>query len=203
MLKARHNPFSNDRIEAQIEFDPAWCGTSWEEILQRWETLNDRAAIVGPHGSGKTFFLRAFEKRLDKPVARFFLNDEKPAMNSADWLRLRRSVDRGAVIFLDGAERLGGRRWRQFIHTVGGHGRALLTQHRKARWPALVETRSSPKLLAHLIDQLSGKHVDTVDIEALFNRHRGNLREALWDCYDLAAKEDKKTVKRNLAQFSD
>ena len=49
MTRARDNPFANDRIEREIEFDPKWCSTSWPKIFEHWEKLAHRAAIVGPY----------------------------------------------------------------------------------------------------------------------------------------------------------
>jgi len=186
MTKARENPFAIDRIEREIEFDPKWCGTSWPEIFERWQKLDHRAAIVGAHGSGKTFFLRAFQQRLNQPVAAFFLNDENPSLSDADWQRLQSATDADSVIFLDGAEQLDWTTWRKFQRKVSRR-KVLVTRHRKARWPTLLNTSASPKLLAHLIKKLSSETRSATETATLLSRHKGNLREALWECYDHAA----------------
>ncbi len=189
MTRARDNPFANDRIEREIEFDPQWCGTNWPEIFDRWQKLNHRAAIVGPHGSGKTFFLRAFEKRLDRPTAHFFLNDERPSLSPEDWQRLQIASDAGSVIFLDGAERLGWTNWRKFRRMVSQQ-KVISTQHRQARWPMLLNTSASPDLLAYLVKALSSENLSNSETAALLSRHKGNLREALWECYDRVGNEE-------------
>jgi hypothetical protein len=187
-VKARDNPFATDRIERLLEFEPRWAGASWDSIFDDWNALDRRAAIVGPHGSGKTTFLRAFESRLNtrgEAVTRYFLNDRCPTLTSDDWHHLESRPGDGGVIFLDGAERLGWSAWRRFAKLVAASS-VLVTQHRQSRWPTLLQMQSSPALLAHLIDKAAGASFTADEVEHLYDRHGGNLREALWECYDRA-----------------
>jgi len=198
MTKARNNPFAGDRIEREIEFDPAWCGTTWSQILERWRHLEHRAAIVGPHGSGKTFFLRAFGQRIDSPVERFFLNEETPTLSTEDWQRLHDAIAAGSTILLDGSEQLSWTARRKFQHLTRQQ-RVIVTRHRQAHWPTLLKTTSSPELLIHLIEKLSSERLSVSGAKQLLSRHKGNVREALWECYDRAGNENE--ARRRIVHF--
>ena len=199
-MKARKNPFAIDRIEALLHFEPEWCGTNWQGLLDRWRKLDYRAAIVGPHGSGKSTLLRTLETQLssDTTVHQWFLNDRKPELDPQEWQRLESTAEKNTVILLDGAEQLSRRSWQRFQKTIDESSaplRALVTQHRASRfrWPTLLSTRPTPALLTHLIGKLAPDFRQTLtdsQIASLFTRHRGNLREALWQCYDLCSAND-------------
>jgi MoxR-like ATPase len=197
-MKAHDNPFAMERIEALLEFEPEWYGTNWPDLLQHWQQLDYRAAIVGPHGSGKTTLLRSLEARLKNErtqVHHFFLNDRQPDLKAHEWQRLQNLDDQATtVILLDGAERLNRRAWRRFHESIVSHNgsvRALVTQHRASRfytrWPTLLKTNPTPALLAHLIEKLAPDFANSLtksQIADLLTRHGGNLREAMWECYD-------------------
>ena len=61
MLRARDNPFAVQRVHA-IRYRLA--GITWEELLERLAALGFRAALVGPHGHGKTTLLEDLGARL-------------------------------------------------------------------------------------------------------------------------------------------
>lgn len=199
-MKARENPFAIDRIEALLNFEPEWCGSDWPDLLDRWRQLDYRAAIVGPHGSGKSTLLRTLETQLssETTVHHLFLNDSKPDLDPQEWQRLESTAEKNTVILLDGAEQLNRRAWRRFHTTIirsTASIRALVTQHRASRfrWPTLLSTRPTPALLCHLIEKTAPDFHQTLtdsQIDSLFTRHRGNLREALWQCYDQCSAND-------------
>ena len=54
-MKAGENPFRTERLERVTLRLPD--GVTWTGLLNRLRELKYRAAIVGPHGSGKTTFL--------------------------------------------------------------------------------------------------------------------------------------------------
>ena len=166
-----------------MRYEPKWHGTTWEAIECSWERHQRRGAIVGPHGSGKTTFFDAFEQRLrdrGESVIRVTLNDQAPRVGDFSDIT-------GSVVLLDSAGWLGFFEWRRFLKIADVARGFIVTQHRTRRVPTILETAATPEMLAAFIEQLCpGFEIDT---EALLRRHRGNLREALLECYDLAAKE--------------
>jgi len=199
IVKARDNPFASDRVEATLDFEPSWSesGLDWTGLLDRWRTLRFRATIVGPNGSGKSTLLRSLAAHLRSQgglVRDLFLNDQKNTLSEEEWQDLERLTDcpGRTTVLLDGAEQLSWRGRHRFRKIIDRHAfRVLGTHHRPGRWPTLISTTTTPALLAHLIEKLtrdsSSPSLTESQIEDLFARHRGNLREALWECYDRAA----------------
>ncbi len=196
MRPARCNPFAMERLGRELPFDPRWCVTDWASIMSRLERHDWWGLVAGPHGSGKTTFLDAIAPRLEARqfrVHRLILNDENPGLAPADWDRLEaRPADdpRRDFWLLDGAERLGPLAWRRFRRASGALGGLIITAHqvRGARLPLLLETRTSPEMLGDFIHRLSpGWEIAPSEIEALHRETGGNLREALWRCYDRLA----------------
>ena len=202
-MKARDNPFAIDHIEALLDFEPEWCGIDWPDLIDRWQDLNYRAAIVGPHGSGKSTLLRTLERRLQSDnstrIFHFFLNDQRRDLEQSEWHALEscRSNTATAVVLVDGAEQFKRRSWlrfRRIIATNTGTIRSLVSQHHGSllRWPTLLTTTPTPDLLAHLIEKLAPdfrRFLTESEIGNLLARHRGNIREALRECYDSCAAE--------------
>lgn len=185
MITAEHNPFATARVEALLPYDPEWAGMSWEQLDSRFARLGRRAAIVGPHGSGKTTFLETFADRLragGESVAPLFMNRgsrEAPP-------EFFNTVDERTTILFDGAEGLGPVAWRRFLRRTRRARGLLITGHRPGRLPTLFETRVSPAVLHRCIKVLDPGFEAAVD--TLFHRHRGNIRHALLECYDLAGR---------------
>lgn len=187
-----------ERLGRDLPFDPAWCATDWDSLMGRLERHDWWGLVAGPHGSGKTTFLDAITPRLEARqfrVHRLLLNDEKPAIDAADWERLEgrpaRTGEPGRTFWLlDGSERLGPLAWRRFLRASGAFGGLIITAHRVrgARLPLLLETRTSPEMLGDFIHRLSPEwEIAPAEIEALHRDTGGNLREALWRCYDRLA----------------
>jgi hypothetical protein len=178
-MRARDNPFASHRIEA-MAYRPQ--GTSWQALLRRLEELRYRAAIVGPHGSGKTTLLEALAARLaalDFVPQCAFLNDRSKRLPPLGRLTRRH------IVLLDGADHLPAMAWALLglrLRTAGG---LIITSHRAGMLPTLVQTTTSPNLLRELVQTLNPGQ--DRDIEALFRRHNGNVRNALRELYDQSA----------------
>jgi len=188
-MRARDNPFRSDRI---LSLRYRLQGGSWEGLLGRFEELGRRAAIVGPQGSGKTTLLedlaphfrrggyRVRDLRLDTETPRFhesFLDDFSRTLGSRD------------LILFDGAEQLGRRAWFRFLRRSRTAGGLIATLHRPGRLPTLWATRTSPELLERLVEQILGDRARDVRFltSRLYEKHGGNLREALRELYDVYA----------------
>jgi Fe-S cluster assembly ATPase SufC len=171
-VRARDNPFRTDRVLA-VRYRLA--GDSWEALLARFDALGRRAALVGPQGSGKTTLLEDLaprfrargysvrELRLDTEMPRFepvFLEEFIASLTPRDIVLFERRTRAAAGL--------------------------LITLHRPGRLPTLLETRTSPELLAGLIEQILGSASSDVrdSVPELYRRHEGNLREALRELYD-------------------
>ena len=89
---------------------------------------------------------------------------------------------------LDGAEQLGAIAWLRFRWRARRAGGLIVTTHRPGRLAALIECTTSVGLLDRIIQCLEPDGLATAPPAAeLFTRHRGNLRDALRELYDVYA----------------
>jgi hypothetical protein len=145
------------------------------------------SVIEGQHGRGKTTLVRAL---LAAATAA-----GRPAsfIQIRSWADTRRAVAalaaarRGQIIAVDGWEQLPWgcgllitalARWR-------GAG-VITTAHRPSGLPVLARCESSSATVAAIVERLPahGGAIGSVDIEAVFRHHGGNVRDALAALYD-------------------
>ena len=195
-MKARDNPFGATRVLSAIRYeapadeheDRRYGAVS---LLPRLETLWYRAAIVGPHGSGKTTLLEDLELLL--AGRGFRINhvrlDAEDRRLPREWRRLfPPRFEAGDIVCLDGAEQLGLIRWRWFRWQARRAGGLIITTHRHGRLATLVTCATSVSLLDRIVRRLAPDGLAAAPPAAeLFARHRGNLREALREMYDVYA----------------
>jgi hypothetical protein len=178
---ARDNPFAVQRIlEIRYRFP---SGLTWEDLLDRLAALRWRAAIVGPHGHGKTTLLEDLAPRIvDRGfrVRTISLREAHPRLDRADEETIR-SLGPGDVLLLDGAEQLGWLSWMEVRLRTRRAGGLVITSHRPGLLATLFECETTPELLAGIVRELAGDGVDAGELHA---RHAGNVRNALRELYD-------------------
>jgi len=187
-LKACDNPFRTERI---LQMRYRLEGITWPELLARCEGLRYRAALIGPHGSGKTTLLEDMEPRFRERgfgTRLIRLDAEHPAFGPGYVDALAAGLTAKDIILFDGAEQMNPLAWRWFDWRMRHTGGLIITAHRAGQLPTLWECRTSPALLAGIAGALLEVERATLhrQAEALFQKHRGNLRDALWEWYDLA-----------------
>jgi hypothetical protein len=144
-------------------------------------------AIEGPHGHGKSTLLAAIME----------------AAHAAGWhattVRVRSPLDawrpiitaimapKGGLVGCDGWERAAPGTAAIVRLVAAGRGlRVIVTTHRPAGLQVLACCGTTLRLLSALVSRLPdhGGLISAVDIADAFDRHAGNLREALYDLYD-------------------
>jgi hypothetical protein len=179
-VRARDNPFASDRVESLRYRLPE--GLTWDQLLERLAALRFRAALVGPHGRGKTTLLEDLAPRLTARGFRVRTVTLRQEEGGVDWQRLR-GLGEQDILFLDGAELLGRLDWLRVRFLCRRAGGLVVTSHRPGLLPTLLECSTTPELLAKLIRELTGEELNTAE---LFARHAGNVRMAFWEMYDRA-----------------
>ena len=188
-MRARENPFAVQRV---LEIRYRLSGISWDELLERLASLRFRAALVGPHGHGKTTLLEDLGARLAGRGFRIrsvTLHEGDRRLAASQRRDLFSDLTPSDLLLLDGAEQLGRLSWLEVRMRTRGAGGLLITSHRPGLLPALYECRTDPELLAGIVRDLLGPEAEGVPVEELFGRHGGNVREALRDLYDRYATE--------------
>ena len=190
------NPFATRFTQpGQIEpVDAEGRPVDLEALLDRLDTLGGRAAICGPHGSGKSTLLA----RLHAQAAARGQPTVLRRLGSGPWRDAAVAVTTvlgaaaGSLVCLDSWERLGPlARWATRLAARHRRCHILVTTHRPAGLPVLVHHEPTVAMLLSIVRQLPeatrwlGTVIADADIRAAFARHAPDLREALFQLYDL------------------
>lgn len=180
---AQDNPFRTQRITSLTFKARHW---TWPDMMGRLQAMQYRAAIVGPHGSGKTTLIDELIPRLHRlgfTTVHIRLNDRNRKL--PDGVADHHSLNQ-TIVIIDGAEQLTRRRWWQVRWLTRHHAGLIITQHRPGRLATWITTRTDESLLEDLLQQLAPYH--DFDIPTLFRQHRGNFHEVFRACYRDAAR---------------
>lgn len=177
-MKARDNPFRSERVDALAYRAPDF---DWTLLDQRLTASAGRGAVVGPQGHGKTTLLcewMARRRAAGDEVVFIKLAEKQRRLDAAQ----RELVSTPGSVFVDGAEQLGWLGWRELLRRTARASRLVVTTHRPGRLPTVFTCRTDPHLLGELVRELTG---DDSDCASAWLRHRGNVRLALREFYDL------------------
>ena len=146
--------------------------------------------LWGPPGSGKTTLLEDLAQRLESrgQTTWLFRLHTGDRLFPREQFECIRKLPESTVVMLDGAEQLGVLPWRRFSRFFRRTGRPLIvTIHSPGRWPTWVSSKSDVRILDQIVARLLPEsELATAQINRrLFDKHRGNLRDALREWYDL------------------
>ncbi|NQT17064.1 MAG: hypothetical protein HQ582_30180 [Planctomycetes bacterium] len=184
------NPFSTRHVRPgaiPFQFPP---GQDAAKLIERLRENDWRGQVVGPHGSGKSALVATLISSLQRArrcTLLIELHDRQRRLPVSPGQI--RELASGTVVIVDGYEQLAP--WRRFRLKRSCRRRGLgllVTSHASMGLPDLARTTTSLALAQRLVDRLLPQSSATItpdDIHDRFKRHRGNLREVLFDLYDL------------------
>lgn len=183
------NPFCARRIRPGAIPYVFPNGVTLADVLARLEHTGWRGQVVGPHGSGKSTLLETLIPAIEAaghPVVRFTLHDGQRRI-AAD-LR-RHNLAPGTVLVIDGYEQLSmwQRLWVCGLCRLRRLG-LVVTTHRSCGLPVLFATAVDADLACQVVSHLlagQAARITPDDVAGRLAVHRGNLRETLFDLYDL------------------
>ena len=154
-------------------------------------TANDwRGAIVGPHGSGKSTLVRTLMPALEaagRVAVLFTLHDGQRCLPVS--LRQLDRHSENLVVVIDGYEQLGRLpRWRLIGHCRRREYGLLVTAHGNCGLPVIFRTEPDPATIERIVERSLPPHggrICRADLQRAWRRHGTNVRELLFELYDL------------------
>lgn len=183
MITAKNNPFATDSV-LQIRYMPQTC--TWDELLARLESMHYRAAIVGADGTGKTTLIEDIAHRLTEQglsCRSIFVTMDIPVPPG----KINEILDGEGfnVLLIDSADHLKRFVWHLIKRKINRKNAGLvITSHKPHMLPTLIECSTTPKLLKEIVAGLSPQTDDKL-LENLYRKHKGNIRDALRELYDI------------------
>jgi energy-coupling factor transporter ATP-binding protein EcfA2 len=190
---AGENPFCTRRIRPGAL---SYCfpqGLTVEDLVDRLSRNRWMGEIVGPHGSGKSTLLAciitAIERTGRHPVS-FELHDGQRSLPRGWSGKIKlAALTAPAIVAVDGYEQLSA--WSRFWLKRYCRRRdlgLLVTSHAPTGLPEIFRTSASLEMARQIVEQLMQNEQITIpaDVVAdLFAQHGANIRELLFDLYDL------------------
>lgn len=190
ILSMRRNPFATRRTRPGMIPYLFNDQLTAAKLVLRLKQHRWMGQIVGPHGSGKTTLLESLlsicTTELDQ-VRRITLRKGQRKLPLAS--RALKDFRPGTLLVIDGYEQLGrlSRLWLKWQVRRRQLG-LLVTTHTPVSLPLLYRTPSTPQLTHAVVRQLAEAEesgITDADIRSAHDRHSGNLREVLFELYDL------------------
>ena len=184
------NPFSTRRVRPgaiPFVFPP---DENADMLVERLRQAGWCGQVVGDHGSGKSALLATLTPAIERAGRRVVivaLHDGQRRMPPS--VRRDAALDHAAVLIVDGYEQLS--RWSRLRlkHLCRRRGAGLLvTAHHSVGLPLVYRTVVTPSLAEQIVAQLMhGRHgsLTSKEVSNCLSRHGGNLRETLFDLYDI------------------
>ena len=184
------NPFSTAAIRPGAIAFRFYGDMDAARLLARLQENHWRGEIVGPHGSGKSTLLRTLLPLL-KAAGRDIRYCAAPPhakqlpMSAAD----RATCNETTQVVIEGYELLGRRQQKWVERTCRDQDSGLLiTCHQPQGLQPLLHTATTVELAIAIVAQLLPPNCDFItaaDVRERFARHGQNLRELLFEMYDL------------------
>ncbi len=186
-MLARENPFRTEKVLAyRYQFS---TGGSLQSVVEQFDAMGRRGALVGPKGHGKTTLAEDLSdlwncRGISIRTIRLTSVDRAAAFEQC-WHSLA-NAQPGSILVIDGAEQLGWFRWQRLRRFVPKQIGLLITTHKPGRLPTLFECCTSPELLLQTVTEIAPDVLDEVgsDPGLLFKEKAGNIRECLRSLYD-------------------
>jgi len=183
-LPARENPLAMS-LTTNIAF--RFASHDWKYHFQRLSELGFRAAIVGRRGSGKSTLLAELHHEFERRGvgSHFVFLPQDRAQHQSMLNTAFDCSEAGCVLLVDGIERLGWFQMRQLFKRTQNSAGLVVTKHHRCKLPTWIKTKTSPKLMTDLLIDLDlGDSQITRAGTVAFEKHDGNIRNALRDLYD-------------------
>ncbi len=193
------NPFRSSRLRPGVIPYLFTADDSWGQFLQRWESLQFRAAVVGPHGTGKSTLLYQVHKWAESQrwiVHRIQVRPATRWRHGWDFFHAVLWQPPTSLILLDGWEQLP-----VLIQVLCAIAirlrclRLLATSHTSTQFRTVLDSTLSPQRAARVIDTImllqavgTGEKrgsMATVDqLREWLTARSGSVREVMFDLYD-------------------
>jgi hypothetical protein len=184
------NPFCAAKVRpgsVPFFFPP---GRDAEQLLQKLERLGGAGQILGRHGAGKSTLLATLEQRLSdrkEDVERVLVTQDVRRLPGDLYGRIRGG--RIGWLLIDGFEQLSRiARWRIKRACRRSATRLIVTAHASQGLPTLVEIVPEVSTICEVVRILSPTQAQWAEpdrVAALITAHGGNIREVLFELYDL------------------
>lgn len=196
MIPARDNPFASHRVESLKYRYP---GFNFDDAVAQLEQMQWRAAILGPHGTGKTTLLLELHRYLQSSTnersdsTRIWLVPLDRSSRNQQWFELLEECSPQQILLVDGIERLSWSRRLQLLSLCPTWIRQsslpksiVVTTHRPVGLPVWLHTTSNSSTMEELLLELHPTaSPETIDqARKLFTTRRGNIRDVFWKLYD-------------------
>jgi hypothetical protein len=184
------NPFSAARVRPGRTPYRFPKGQTAGKLIERFQQNGWWGQIVGPHGSGKSALLAELIPLIEqagRTTFRIELHDGQRRLP----VNLRREIDLASkpVVIVDGYEQLS--RWARFRlrrfcrrHRIG----LLITAHVSMGFADVARTATGLSQIGEIVEQLVGSDpfkITSAEIAGRFAAREGNIRELLFDLYDV------------------